>query len=383
MAMAKDELFGAIKWAEDGIDAWSAPTAQPYFRGAGSRIYLTDDDREALPPDGHVLLRIETGGKRRPPPEPQRAAWKRILERGDHLWDEAMDALIAEYQRQRPNRARYWKVVNDQRLLSRSLPETADRQTMRQMILPTTCTVQDPDEERGTLDVYLTAAATWWSESLSVYIRDGRVTEVTALGSFMNRKLPRVETEAFGTLRRRPKAKRQPWWGEVTLQRFRSFAAVAVDRSNWDESYTRSDAATSDLPWDVARGSANLGVYTTPGEPPTMAQAAAFRAFMKGQDAYAAQTIQAIFEHYVREAPALRRKHGNARVPNLKDAAGLADLIELTEVSVYPEEPGTSVPIGLAFRGTWTGDAGLGACWRDGKLEQFGDASTVTPQLPR
>jgi hypothetical protein len=381
--MAKDELFGEIKWAEDGIDAWSTPAALPYFRGAGGRIHLTDDDREALPPEGQVLLRIETGEKRRPPPEPQRDAWKRILERGDALWDEAMDALIAEYQRQRPNRVRYWKVVNDERLLPRSLPETVDRETMRQMVLPTTCTVQDPDEAHGTVDVYLTAVATWWSESLNVYVRDGRVTEVTALGSFMNRKLPWIETEAFGKLRRRPGGKRQPWWGEVMLERFRSFAAVAVDRSTWDESYTRSDEATSDLPWKVARGCANLGVYAAPNQPPTAGQAAAFEAFMKGQDAYALHTIQAIFEYYTREAPALRRKHGKAAVPVLKDPAGLEDLIELTEVSVFPEERPAPVAIGLAFHGTWTGPAGLGARWRDGKLEQLGEANIAIPQVPR
>jgi hypothetical protein len=343
---------------------------------------LTDDDREALPPDGQVLLRIETG-KRRPPAEPQRAAWKRILERGDALWDEAMDALIAEYHRQRPNRVRYWKVVNNERLLSRSMPETVDRETMRQMIVPTTCTVQEPDQEHGTVDVYLTAAATWWSESLSVYVRDGRVTEVTALGWFMNRRLAWIETEAFGTLRRRPGVNRQPWWGEVTLERFRSFAAIAVDRSKWDESYTRSDEATSDLPWHVARGSANVGVYTAPNQPPTAGHAAAFASFTKDQDACASQTIQAIFEHYAREAPALRREHGKAAVPVLKDAAGLADLIELTEVSVFPEERGASVPIGLVFHGTWTGPAGLGARWRDGKLEQLGEANIAIPQVPR
>jgi hypothetical protein len=371
--MAKDETFGNIEW--DG-DLWTSTLSVPYLRGCGERVKLTEDDRDELPPGGGIQLRIETGEVRRRPAEPQRAAWQTLVQRGDAMWDDVLDALIAEYQLQRPNRVRYWKTLNGERLLSRSMPAAVDRALMKQMIVPLWCTVQEPDPEHGTVDVYLTMLSTWFSEPLNVYVRDGRVTEVTAMGFFMNRKMPWIETATFGKLRRRPK-NRAPWFGEIRLEPFRPFAAVAVDRWAWDESYTRSDEATSDLPWNPARGCALLGVQAKPSQPPTAGQAAVFEEFMKRQDANAAAIVEAVFNYYGQTAPARRKAYRgpnrDAAFPVLKDARGLQDLIELPEMSVFPDESSGPIAIGFLFRGTWTGSAGIGVRWREGKIEQVGE----------
>src|SRR4051812_1749479 len=197
--MKSDKVFGPIEWTGE---LWTGTLALPYFQGAGKRVALTPADRKELPPSGQCTLNIETNEKRRPPSESQRKALEQIQKRGGQLWDEAMDALCAEYQRQRPNRVRYWKVLQGQKNLNRSLPATVERAVMKELVLPMWCYVQEPDEQHQTVDVYLTLMSTWWSESINVYIRDGKVTEVTAFGDFVNRKWPRIETAAFGTLRR-------------------------------------------------------------------------------------------------------------------------------------------------------------------------------------
>jgi hypothetical protein len=380
--MPKDKVLGNIKWSDE---EWTGTVSLPYFRGAGERVALTEDDRMGVPPAEAIPLTVQTGGRRREPDGAQRAAWQSIAGRGDAVWDEAMDVLVAEYQGQRPNRVRYWKVVNDPKLLARSMPEQVDRATMRQMVLPLQCTINEPDKEHKTVDVYVTMLATWWSEALCVYARDGRVTEVSPLGFFMNRRLPWTDMAALGTLRRRP-GKRSQWVGEVRLEPFEGFAAVAVDRSTWDESYQRSDPATSDLPWDPARGWGTLFVSAPAGKPPTERQSAAYEAFVKRQDEYAAGILQAVFDHYRQTATQRRKAYRgpdpNAAVPELKDAKGLRDVTELKEIDVFPDEGSGPVTLGFVFRGSWTGTDGIGLLWRDGKVEQIGDAKIAVPPLP-
>jgi hypothetical protein len=297
-----------------------------------------------------------------------------------------MEALCAEYRIQRSNRERYWKVLRGDKLISRNLPAAVDKAVMKELVLPLWCHVQEPSEENELVDVYLTLLATWWSESINVYIRDGRVIEVGALGGLMSRNMPATDTEAFGRLRRRA-GNKQLWVGEVRLEPFRTFAAVSVDRSSWDESYTRSDEGTSDLPWNVARGVASLRVYGPLGKPPAAGQAVVFADFMKQQDANASIIIQALFAHYEQTASARRKEYRgsnrDAAVPALKDAKGLQDLTELSEVNVFPQEGSNPIAIGLVFRGSWTGPKGVGLRWRDGKVEQIKDADVATPKPAR
>src|SRR5437588_11603932 len=103
--MQKDDVFGNIEWTGEN---WMASASAPYFRGFGERLDLTEEDREALGPEGKLEVTIETPGEtRKRPTEPQRSAWKKILERKDAIWDEVLDALVAEYQLQHPMRAAY------------------------------------------------------------------------------------------------------------------------------------------------------------------------------------------------------------------------------------------------------------------------------------
>ena len=378
--VVQDDVLGAIKW--DG-DRWLGAANLPYFFGSGERVFLTESSRAALGKGDRFPLRIETGKVRRKPDELQRVAWKKILDRGDALWDEAMDALIAEYRAQRPMRVRYWNVVNSPKLLEWAMPVEVDRATMKQMVIPNWCTLEWPDAAQRMVNFFLILLASWSSEPLNVYVRDGRVTEVVPMGYFMNRRLPRIDAPVFGPLRRRPEVA-VPWGGEARLDPFRSFAAVAMDRSSWDKSYSRSDEGTSDLPWNVARGRANLYVYAPPDKSPSAAQTEAYERFISGIDPAARKIIAALSEHHQKVLAERGRGFQGPR-PELsiltsEDARDLKDITELKEVNVFPDEDAKPIAIGLIFRGSWTGNDGVGVRWRDGKVEQVGEAKVADPE---
>lgn len=373
-----DEVFGKIEWSES---RWESATAISYFRGSGERLGLSPAARASLGPGDQFPLKIAVGEVRRRPDELQRVAWRKVSDRGDALWEEAVDALVAEYLRQRPVRVRYWNVVNSPKLLERAMPAEADRSTMRQMIVPQWCTLEWPDAEHRTVDLFLVLLVTWFNEPINVYVRDGRVTEIVPMGYFMNRRMPWIDTEAFGTLRRDPDDP-SPWSGEIELGPFRLFAAVAVDRSTWDEQHGRS-ADRSDLPFDVAHGWAELFVHGPANTPPSERQSTTFRQFIRDLESVAARVIQAIFAYY-REVSGARRAayrgpHPELAVPALDDAGGLRDVTELKRVNVFPEEDAKQVAIGFIFRGSWTGSDGIGVRWRDGKVEQVGHPDVANP----
>src|SRR5205807_6375963 len=120
--------------------------------------------------------------------------------------------------------------------LEPKLPTVGNRKMMRELVVPTRCGVHEPGHEDWSVDVYLSFVATWWSEGINVYIRDGRVREVTAQGAMHNRKLADMdvlESPVFGTLRRRV-ASKDGWMGSVRLGQFCEFGAIAGDRSTGD-----------------------------------------------------------------------------------------------------------------------------------------------------
>src|SRR4051812_39100786 len=98
--MKQKDVFDQLEWNDE---LWTATLSVPYFRGCGERVELTAADRKELPRDGELPLNVEVGDEadERPPSPLQRDAVKKMLARGDDLWDEAMDALCAEYLRQR------------------------------------------------------------------------------------------------------------------------------------------------------------------------------------------------------------------------------------------------------------------------------------------
>jgi hypothetical protein len=433
----KDEVFGDIEWTGD---EWTTSVHVPQLQGFGDLVPLTEKERGDLPPAGKFTLTIDMGGVRRRPSDAQRAAWQKILARGKDACDDALDAMVAEYRLQRPMRAQYWKTLRGAKMLDQSLPAEVNRSVMKQLVTPLWFGVHAPDPTHGTVDVYLTLLATWWSEAINVYFRDGRATEVTALGYMHNRKLPWIEVPGFGILRRRAKARGGPWLAEATIAGFRDFAAIAVDRSTWDESYTRAKDPMSDLPWGASRGWVNVFVYTQDGEPPTARQAALFETVRDGRNAgpiaagvidalfdfyrqtltdrrqtflgqprrsapfgvkgfadlfgsllargdqQSPQSIAAAFEDFLDTSPARdlsksqRRSLLDKLFPRLTEAAGLRSITELSEINIFPDlGPGRSIPIGFTFQGTWTGGKGVGLRWNDGKVEEVGQGETARP----
>jgi hypothetical protein len=383
--MATDEAFGTIRW-NTSRKCWETTASLPFFRGAGQRLELTAEERAELVQADRLPMTVQTGDKRREPNERQRTVWQSMKKRGDALWEEALDALIVEYQRQWPLRARYYRqVCADKRLREQVLPERVDREAMRQMIVPVSCTLEWPDSNHGTTDFSLTLIVTWFVDPLNVYVRDARVTEVVPMGWFMNRRNPRTENPVFGTIRRRPNSG-MPWVGEVEIEPFTKWAALAVDRQHWDESYDRRDERSS-LPFHVPRGSAGVLIHGSPNQPPTARQEAAFAEAKTV--AVTGEVIRELFAHY-QEIAAERRKGykgsgRNAAIPPLKSPTGLREITELKWMSVFPEEESQPIAIGFEFHGSWTGCAGLagfdgcGVRWRGGKVERVGDPRVANP----
>jgi hypothetical protein len=383
-----DAAFGTIRWDEDH---WEGTGSLPYFRGAGERVPFAEGEREGLPPVERLELSIQTGAdqKRRPPDERQRAAWRAMRERGDALWDEAMDALVAEYRRQWPRRARYYRMVcGDEELRERMLPEHVDRATMRQMVVPQLVTVEWPDREDGTVDFFRVFIVTWCDQPLSVYVRDGRrVLDVVPMAAFLARRgRRRAESPVFGTISRGDRDLKV-WRGEVEIEPFNTWAAVAVDRKDWDGSYDRRDERSS-LPFHVARGTpTSLMIYGPGDELPTARQEAAFREATAPEAV--GEVLRALLAYY-REVAAERRESykgadRDAAVPEVVGADGLRDITELDQVRVFPEEGDRPVAVGFEFRGSWAGAAGFfghegcGVRWRGGKVERVGDPRVVNP----
>jgi hypothetical protein len=351
---------------------------------------LTEEERGQFPPVDRLELNIQTGEKRRQPDGRQRAAWRAMVERGDALWDEAMDALIAEYRRQWSRRARYYRLVcADEQLRERMLPEHVDRETMRQMVIPQLVTVEWPDRDDGTVDLFVVLMVTWVDQPLSVYVRDGgRVLDVVPTAAYIGRRGGRrAESGVFGTISRSP-LDLKVWRGEVEIEPFNTWAAVAVDRKDWDGGYDRRDERSS-LPFHVAcAGPTSLVIYGPGEEPPTPRQEAAFReATAPGA---VSEVLRALVAYYREVADERRRTYKgadrDAAVPQIADAEGLRDITELDQVHVFPEEGDRPIAVGFEFHGSWTGCGGgffdyngCGIRWRDGKVERVGDPRVANP----
>lgn len=176
----------------------------------------------------------------------------------------------------------------------------------------------------------------------------------------------------------------EPWVGSTRLEAFQPFAAVAVDRTLWDGSYSRSDEATSDLPWRISRGAATLWVFTKPDQPPSHQQVLAFDEFLKHQAVFVPEIVSAVFNYYQQNVNTFRKSRSagatDVLFPTLTAAEELRDLTELAEINVFAESGKPALAIGFVFQGTWTGEEGVGIRWRDGKVEEVGTRSVATPQ---
>jgi len=374
-----DKVLGKLEWNDDH---WETTASLEYFRGSGERLPLSEEDRAKLKPVDGLDLYVQSGDKRRTPDERQRAAWKKIVKRGEALWDEVLDALVAEYKRQRPLRVRYWKASGDSKLLARILPARIDRATMKKMVTPFWCTLEWPEPNEGAVDFSVTFDVTWYSECVNVYIRDGQVTDVTAAGSVHYRRRPAFQSKQFGTIRRDQNSA-MPWCGTMEIEPYNTWAAVEVDRQHWDSDHTPD--VRSSLPFRAER--TEVFIYSPRNKPPTPRQEAAFREATSAPATR--EVIGALFEHYRQVADERRKTYqgpnGNAAVPRLKCPDGLCDVTELHRLHIFPDDGPGPIAVGFEFHGSWTGcegflgNDGCGIRWRDGKIERIGDPRLADP----
>jgi hypothetical protein len=388
--LMQDPVFGKIEWRSD---AWQGSLKVPYFNGFGRSI--DDGDvggrergaEEGRTTSGNVSLPVEIDTNEVPkrPAKLQRDAFAQIIRRGDKAWVWVMDALTAEYQRQRPKRLRYWKMLYGRRGINKSLPPVESSDGLKPLTLPVGLYVRALASSEATGDVDLMVCLAWFSESAFVTIQEGRATEVRGMPSWHTRNWERTDHAVFGTLRR-PSRRAPSWLGTVGAGPFADWAAISVDRAEWDEDTPKRRAPASNLDWYVARGDCFLRAYVNGNKPPSTPQAAAFEAFRNNQEEEGIAIKEALFDYYHSNLNASRKSykgpHVDRAVPKIEKADDLRDLTELSLINVFPGKCEHPLAIGLIFRGAWTGQAEVGIRWREGQVEEVGKGEIATPPSP-
>ena len=355
---------------------------------------------------------IETTGRRSKPTPAQRAAWAKLLERGDALWDELTAAALVVYRRQRPMREKVYRRTYGDHLLDRRLPVITTAAEMRQHIRPVMFRIPPAEKGAATADVKLHVAATWDVDGLGVIIRDGRIVEVMQVMDMVqergSRRRETIGHPTFGTLRRIPdddpwevidqwQAPREPgesgfdhvkrggpwpWEGRARFDAFLEYAWVADRRAEFTHNRANAERPGSRVAWDFADGEFDLRVYAGRGEQPVAAQAQAFERFRAQQDALASEMIDTIFAQYRETFDARRRNYKDRYVeeviPQLDGADGLRDLMQLRHIHVHEPDAAGRVAIAMQFVCTWDYD-GFTAIWRDGLIAEWGEWKDARP----
>ena len=483
-----DEKLGTLEW---GGDAWETPVAVPYFHGAGENLDAiaatwrarqkeaakrapkepdpfrqslpwamrplysvgrwlfrrwwnaddgdTDED-EALFRQGKFKLAFaakeaDDAAAAKPPSEKQRRAWNDLAARGDAAWEELLSLMVAEYQRQRPTRVRWWRAIYGDFLLDDALPDARDAAGMKELVRPIEFRVKRVKKDAAAADVVVHFMCTWNTDGVVGLLRDGRAVEVGPIDLIVpmkKRPEPALDHPVFGPLRRIPDSdpwevidkmnptKPQaaaaaatargpyPWEGTMRCEPLRAYFLAADDRAKFVFDPVHADAPQSAMPWDFAQGNFDLRVYAPRGEQPSDAQAAAFAAFKGDEAGHAAAIVAAVFDDYVVNwekhrrlwndeninsplaalalipgsgSAAAERKPGfiDEIIPRLDGPDGLHDRMWLKHVHVHPaEDGGGAVTIAFQFVCTWIGD-GFTVHWSDGKVEKIGRWKTAEP----
>ena len=482
----KDELFGTLKWSGD---AWETAVAIEYFRGVGANLDAMEaaaqarqkeaaksaapaDDafRRSLPWPTRVIYSVgrwlfrrwwnsdngpaeeetlfrdgkfklsfaerasDDDDKPPKPPSPkQRAAWSRVADRGDALWDELLTLIIAEYQRQRPIRQRWWRAIYGDFQLDQALPEVCDAAGMKKLIRPIEFRVKRVKKDAAGADVTVWFMCTWNTDGVVALIRDRRAVDVGSIDlrePMKKRPGAALHHPVFGPLRRIPDGdpwevvanlkpgERQsmprgpyPWEGTTRCEPLRDYFLAADDRAAFMFDPAHADHPQSAMPWDFAQGNFDLRVYAPPGQEPSDSQSAAFAAFKADEARHVDAIIAAVFEHYTTNfekhrslwrgeninspidtlaARAVRGVIGGGGernpgfieeiIPKLDSADGLHDRMWLKHIHVYPADDAGGVTIAFQFVCTWVGD-GFTIHWRDGKVEKIGRWKSAEPKV--
>ena len=439
-------------------DEWEGAVAIPYFQGFGQDIpkvaqdpseppspFGDDDEDDDVeddaedPSDWDVLFRkgkfeiqVATRGEARVrPTDEQRRAWRTVLDRGDAVWDELMDAVVEEYRRQRPVRVRWWRAVFGDHALDRMLPDVKDAKSMRRLVRPVGVLVQPVKEKSAqTPDVLVQFIASWHDPAFSVFLRDGRVADIANYTLRERDEDPIfLDHPAIGRLVWSDVSR--TWLGDTPYEPFRDYCNVADWRTNFRRNRARFKNPELPLEWPFVQGRFVVEVFPKDVEPPTVNQAKALEAFRAGGGRNAKAVLEALLPHYnayladrrANPPPTLsgssnpflelmkimqtggesaaadatsgfmkdsveRLRTGNVSPPPVADVHPefksideLNDALKLEAINVFPDDGrGGSPPLGFKFYGV--ADGVFGVRWRDGKVEAAGEDTVAEPKPP-
>jgi hypothetical protein len=402
-----DPTFGKMNWDDSGY--WRATTPLSYFKGCGADIpHEPGEDRDdpsepgSLLKAGKVSLHIATeGGNRKKPTPSQQETWSALLGRGDAVWDEVLDRLLADYELQWPCRQRWWQATYGDAPSGKIIPKAPTRDRLRKLLLPVWVTIMPPATPKApAVDVGINFAATWSPNGVAALIRDGHVVDLAAYLTGDLQPLAKLQHPVFGPLRR-IQSEDLPWYGTTCCEPFRDFCAIANDRAAFKHDPEKFGAA-SKLLADFARGQFTLEVHTAPGKEPNEKQAAAFTMLRNSEAQFAAAAINAVFKHYqsiLNDARAAYEKRLEITerlslrgveldylapvddvLPTLNSPDGLRELIQLEYIHVHPEH-GKNQPVAIGLEFSGVANLSFGVLWRNGQIEAAGEYKIAKPAV--
>jgi hypothetical protein len=376
--------------------ALSPTAAPPMSTSADAQASRRSNRRKK---DATCLLFIrspEQSFKKVNPSQAQRAAWQAVSARRDSLWRELLEKAFEAYQRQLPVRRKWWKVIYGDYLLDRRLPEIKTLRQFQRLIRPGLIEIEAPPDSGRPPAINLVLSATWAVDGMPVVLRDGKIA-----GDDADESRETIKHPTFGVLERIPsddpmeyirewekprapgvsgfaKARRvatRPWNGVARFDPLLEFAWVAEDRAAYAHDRARADAPASQMAWEFANGQFELRVYAPAGQPPSEAQARAWKAFRAAEKRNAAEVIDTIFAQY-QETCEVRRRNFKDRyvddvIPIIKDPSGLRELIQLGCIHVHPADARGRVTIAFQFVASYDDD-GISAMWREGSFREWG-----------
>jgi hypothetical protein len=402
-----DAVFGELHWKED---RWLGVVAIPYFTGAGDEIVNPLRD-EVLRPWGGSRSNAEALAKRgpeQPSPAPfddenlfgeakfrltvaaaerqravaqgQRVAWEQIVARGEALWREATDAILADYNIQRSFRVKSWMAMYGELPLERELPAIQDIATLREYCRPYGVHVHPVQKGNATAVVAVHFMCTWIRTGFAVVLRDGQILGV-AEHAYMPPPARTMDHPEIGRLNLYGDEK--CWHGQTNCDAMLDYELVANYRAKFRIGGVNRDRPQSLVRWRHAHGKFGSYFYVIePGAGLDDRQVAAWEAFNDDRGKNVATLLSALFEQYQKKWASAsfdrvivdpiqsRREYIDETCPRIDRIEGLRDLIELENVYVHPPDKTGCVRIVFQLHGSYEPE--MMVLWRDGAIERFG-----------
>jgi len=361
-----DEILGRLERISHIVShSWDTSVSIPYFRGSGKYVKMDMGQRKSDRLDTERLFRrgcfrlsIDTNDSGAPPTEAQRTAWQRVLERGDALWDELMQNMLAEYKRQRPARVRAWRQTFGNRSFRWVLPEVNRFEDMKKLVRPYMIYMSRPDHhESPVIDVMFLSR---WFNGLHARIVDGRFHSFrrNVMRGRPDDLPPEIHHRELGPLAWH----KDRWYGITSCEPLREYIQSAYHTArliNEPEDYRNPN---SRLPYDLARGEFTLTIASPAEKAPTPKQASALKKFKAREAESIAKIVAAIFAQYVRMREKWLDKYFmlfEEELPPLQSPGELAQVMRLDSINITS---GNSPRVELDFDCTW--DSWLRVVWK-------------------